>query len=84
MFEEYGSTAATNKAAVAGPWQQTTLQNTSVAYDSFWQFATTLSNGVNPYDNYALYYDTTAGSDYDVLGYKHAAAMLAKNPVANQ
>ena len=85
VLEEYGSTDTSgNKRTIAGPYQQTVLQQTSVAYDSFWQFATTLSNGVNPYDNYALYYNTTAGSDYDVLGYKHAAAMLAKSPVANQ
>ena len=84
VFEEYGSTNTSNHTAIAQPYQQTTLQNTSIAYDSFWQFATTLSNGVNPYDNYAVYYSQTPGSDYDVLGFKHAAAMLAKNPVATQ
>lgn len=84
VFEEYGSTDASNKTTVMKPWQQTTLLNTSIAYDSFWQFATPLSGGVNPYDNYALYYNTAAGSDYDTLVYKHAAAMLAKNPVATQ
>ena len=83
VLEEYGSTQAV-KTVVAQPYQQTVLQQTSVAYDSFWQFATTLSNGVNPYDNYAVYYNTTAGSDYDTLGTKHAAAMLAKSPTANQ
>ena len=84
VFEEYGSTNTTNHTIIAQPYQQTTLQNTSIAYDSFWQFATPLSNGVNPYDNYAIYYDQTAGSDYNVLATKHAAAMLAKNPVATQ
>lgn len=82
VLEEYGSSDTTNHKTIAQPYQQTVLQKTSVAYDSFWQFATTLSDGVNPYDDYAIYYDTTAGSDYDVLGYKHAAAMLAKSPVA--
>lgn len=65
------------------PWQQTVLHNTSVAYDSFWQFGT-LPLSINPFDNYAIYYNTTPGSDYEVLAYQHAAAMLAKNPVANQ
>ncbi|KAL6715317.1 hypothetical protein ACLMJK_007582 [Lecanora helva] len=81
VLEEYGSTY-TPKTTIAKPYQDTVLQQTSVAYDSFWQFATTLSNGVNPYDNYAIYYNQTTGSDYDVLGFKHAAAMLAKNPTA--
>lgn len=80
VFEEYGSTDPTNKSIVMEPWQQTTLLDTSVAYDSFWQFATTLS--INPFDNYAIYYNTTAGSDYEVLAYQHAAAMLAKTPTA--
>ena len=82
VFEEYGSTAAVDKAAVCGPWQQTTLGNTSVAYDSFWQFATALS--IDPFDDYAIYYNNTAGSDYEVLAFQHAAAMLAKNPTATQ
>lgn len=82
VFEEYGSANTANHTEICKPWQQTTLQNTSVAYDSFWQFGTTLS--VNPFDNYAIYYDTTAGSDYDVLAYQHAAAMLAKQPTATQ
>ena len=81
VFEEYGSTDPTNKSIVVKPWQQTTLLDTSVAYDSFWQFATTLS--INPFDNYAIYYNTTAGSDYQVLAYQHAAAMLAKTPTAS-
>lgn len=84
VLEEYGSTDPANKSTIMEPWQQTTLQNTSVSYDSFWQFATTLSGGVDPYDDYALYYDTTPGGDYEVLVYQHAAAMLSKNPVANQ
>ena len=84
VFEEYGSTDTNNHSTIMEPWQQTTLANTSVAYDSFWQFATTLSNDLDPYDDYAIYYNTTAGSDYEVLAYQHAAAMLAKNPVATQ
>ncbi|CAD6567956.1 MAG: hypothetical protein ASARMPREDX12_000851 [Alectoria sarmentosa] len=82
VFEEYGSTNTTNHSAICEPWQQTTLSNTSVAYDSFWQFATTLS--IDPFDDYAIYYNTTAGSDYEGLAYQHAAAMLAKAPTATQ
>lgn len=58
------------------------LSACSIAYDSFWQFATTLS--IDPFDSYALYYNTTPYSDYQVLAVQHAAAMLAKNPVATQ
>ena len=82
VFEEYGSTDPTNKQTIMAPWQQTVLTQTNVAYDSFWQFATTLSGGVNPYDNYALYYNTTSGSDYQNLVVKHAAAMNAKTMIA--
>ena len=83
VYEEYGSTLPSdNKQTVVKPWQETVRLNTSIAYDSFWQFGATLSQ--NPFDGYAIYYDTTPGSDYQVLGYQHAAAMLAKNPVANQ
>lgn len=83
VFEEYGSTNTADHQLLMTPWQQTVLQNTSVAYDSFWQFGTQPLS-INPFDNYAVYYNTTTGSDYQVLGYQHAAAMLAKNPVANQ
>ena len=83
MFEEYGSTNTANHSDLMVPWQQTVLHDTSVAYDSFWQFGTSPLS-INPFDNYAIYYNTTPGSDYEVLGYQHAAAMLAKNPVANQ
>lgn len=82
VFEEYGSTVSGNKSVVVLPWQQTVLQDTSIAYDPFWQFATNLS--INPFDSYAIQYSTVAGSDYEILGYQHAAQMLAKNPVATQ
>ncbi|KAK4697230.1 mannan endo-1,4-beta-mannosidase, partial [Lecanoromycetidae sp. Uapishka_2] len=80
VLEEYGSTVSGNKSVVVAPWQETVLANTSVAYDSFWQFATTLS--IDPFDDYAIEYSTVAGSDYEILGYQHAAQMLAKSPVA--
>ena len=57
------------------------LFNTSVASDFFWQFGTMLSPvEKDPFDGYTVEYDTTPGSDYEVLAYQHAAAMLAKNP----
>ena len=59
-------------------WQDTVLKQTSVAADAFWQFATAFADGVNPYDEYALYWNATAGSDYQVLGTGHAKAMAAK------
>ena len=83
VLEEYGSTSANGqKQTVMSPWQQTVLSKTSVACDLFWQFGIPLS--INPYDNYVIMYDTSDGSDYQVLGNQHAAAMLGKQPAANQ
>ena len=83
IFEEYGSTLATGKQSVVGPWQETVRGKTSVAADMFWQFGTQgLSGGFRPFDDYAVYYDQAKGSDYEVLGFEHAAMMLAKEPVA--
>lgn len=84
VFEEYGSTNTANHQAVMTPWQETSLKQSSMAYDAFWQLGTQLSaiDG-KPFDDYAVYYDTKPGSDYDVLAVKHAAAMLAKQPVAH-
>ena len=85
VLEEYGSTVLTDKQSIVEPWQDTVLYNTSVAADLFWQFGTSLSpvDG-DPLDGYTIEYDTTPGSDYEVLAYQHAAAMLAKNPAPIQ
>ena len=78
VFEEYGSPYADSHIELTSPWQQTVLEETSLAYDSFWQFA----NAANQGDIYALQYDTTPGSDYEVLAFQHAQDMLNKPPVA--
>ena len=84
VLEEYGAPYANNKTAITLPWQNTLVQDTSIAYDSYWQFATVLPSGTNDADNYAISYSTAAGSDYQILFTQHAKNMLAKPPVANQ
>ncbi|MCJ1391321.1 hypothetical protein MMC18_004184 [Xylographa bjoerkii] len=84
VLEEYGAPYANNKTAITLPWQNTIVQDTSIAYDSYWQFATVLPSGTNDADNYAIYYNTTVGSDYQILFIEHAKAMDAKPAVANQ
>ncbi|MCJ1432398.1 hypothetical protein MMC27_001754 [Xylographa pallens] len=84
VLEEYGAPYANNKTAITLPWQNTIVQDTSIAYDSYWQFATVLPSGTNDADNYAIYYNTTVGSDYQTLFIQHAKAMAAKPAVANQ
>ncbi|MCJ1282627.1 hypothetical protein MMC26_001952 [Xylographa opegraphella] len=82
VLEEYGAPYANNKTAIALPWQNTVVMDTSIAYDSYWQFATVLPSGTNDADNYAIYYNTAPGSDYDTLFIQHAKAMAAKAPIA--
>ncbi|MCJ1318408.1 hypothetical protein MMC15_003736 [Xylographa vitiligo] len=84
VLEEYGAPYANNKTAITLPWQTTLVQDTSIAYDSYWQFATVLPSGTNDADNYAIYYNTTVGSDYQTLFIEHAQAMEAKPAVATQ
>ncbi|MCJ1359291.1 MAG: hypothetical protein MMC33_009292 [Icmadophila ericetorum] len=83
VLEEYGSPYANNHTAITQPWQNTVVQSTSIAYDSEWQFATQLPSGAYEADTYAIYFNTTTGSDYHVLFIQHAANMLAKRAVAN-
>ena len=81
VLEEYGSTEVTSKQSVVKPWQNTVLSDTSIAADFFWQLGANLSPiEKNPFDGYTVEYDTSSGSDYEVLAYQHAAAMLAKKP----
>ena len=82
VLEEYGSPDS-SKQPITKPWQDTIVQSTSLAYDSFWQFATKLPSGTSLTDQYSMYYDTTAGSDYQVLAIEHAQNMLAKKGVAH-
>ncbi|MCJ1310276.1 hypothetical protein MMC25_003938 [Agyrium rufum] len=84
VLEEYGSPYPNNHTAITKPWQTTVVQDTSIAYDSFWQFATQLPSGTNDADNYALQYSLTKGSDYQILAIQHAANMLKKTPTAYQ
>ena len=79
VLEEYGVSDASIRLGIEEDWQNTVINMTSVAYDSFWQFGTNLPSGTNPFDSYAIYYNT---SEYQVLGNQHAAAMNAKKPTA--
>ena len=78
VIEEYGVSDSSIRQSVESEWQSTIKDKTSVAYDAFWQFGTSLQSA-NPFDNFAVYYDTP---EFDVLGKQHAAAMLAKTPKA--
>ncbi|KAL8694581.1 MAG: hypothetical protein Q9218_000763 [Villophora microphyllina] len=82
VLEEYAAPSAALREQYMPQWQSTVLSQTSVASDSLWQFATTFADGVNPYDGYAVYYNATAGSDWQTLGAKHAAAMATKAATA--
>jgi len=79
ILEEYGSTDSPKTKAMS-LWQAT-LESTStkIAMDFFWQFEETLSKGFKPAsDGYGIQYDTTSGSEYDVLAIQHAKAMTGK------
>ena len=78
VLEEYGSADANGRVAIMKPWQETVVDNTSVAYDSFWQFGTVLASGAGVFDDYAIYYNTSAGSDYRILAIEHARDMYRK------
>ena len=78
VLEEYAAPTAALREQYMPQWQNTVLSQTSVASDSLWQFATTYADGTNPYDEYAVYYNATSGSDWQTLGVKHAADMAAK------
>ncbi|KAI4216287.1 MAG: hypothetical protein LQ351_001297 [Letrouitia transgressa] len=82
LLEEYAVPQGEDRKGIMGKWQDTIVTKTSVAGDMFWQFGTRFPSGNNPFDEYALYYDTTAGSDFDVLARQHAQTMAAKQPVA--
>lgn len=79
LLEEYAVPDGEDRVGIEGPWQDTILTKTSIAGDMMWQFGTQFPSGVNPYDNYALYYGT---SDFKTLGTDHAAAMSKKKPTA--
>lgn len=75
MLEEYGApNTQSNESAIVQQWQSTVL-NSNIAYDSFWQFGTKLPSGTNDSDVYSLYYDTAI---YEQLAVDHARAMANK------
>ena len=76
ILEEYGTEG--DKLKVLGEWQRTVLQQTKLAADQWWQFSTALPSGNNPFDDYAIAYNATAGSLYDKLVLHHAQKMAAK------
>jgi len=81
VLEEYGSPIASTHIALTKPWQDTVVQDTEIAMDSIWQFATHLPSGTNDVDNFGIYYGS---SDYKVLGNDHVTAMHAKKPAWKQ
>ena len=83
VLEEYAAPTAELREQYFPQWQSTIVSKTSIASDAYWQFATTFADGTNPYDNYAIYYNATAGSDSANLGTAHAKAMAVKQATAN-
>ncbi|KAK5069269.1 hypothetical protein LTR64_008436 [Lithohypha guttulata] len=74
VMEEYGvKSTVSNQTEILQQWHQTIL-DTDIAYDSFWQFATDLTDR-DPYDDYAIYYGTEL---YNRVVIPHSKAMLAK------
>ena len=84
VLEEYAASTVALQEQYMPQWQSTVLTQTSIASDSFWQFATKFADGTNPYDEYAIYYNTTAGSTFQRLGTAHAKDMAAKKATATQ
>ncbi|KAL6912561.1 hypothetical protein ACHAP8_010410 [Fusarium lateritium] len=75
VMEEYGVESTTsNRTAVLKEYQETIL-STDIAYDSFWQFASNLPSGANPYDAYAIFYGS---QEYQDVVIDHAKAISAK------
>ena len=76
VLEEYGLPyPPEQRLPYVREWQQTVLKNTSIAYDSFWQFGEVFPSGDKPLDDYAIYYGT---DEFAVLGTQHAVDMGAK------
>ncbi|KAL8635124.1 MAG: hypothetical protein Q9228_007357 [Teloschistes exilis] len=76
IMEEYAVPDTEDRLATMGKWQDTIVNKTSLAGDMNWQFGTRFASGANPFDNFAVYYNT---SEYAVLGTAHAKAMAGKN-----
>ncbi|KAI4129034.1 MAG: hypothetical protein LQ338_002450 [Usnochroma carphineum] len=79
VLQEYAVPDGQNRIAIEGPWQDTVMSKTSIAGDLMWQFGTKFPSGANPYDNYAMYYNT---SDYQTLGNQHAKVVATRTAVA--
>ena len=79
VLEEYGVPDPNFREGVMFQWQDTVVTKTSVAYDSFWQFGTKFASGINPYDEFAIYYGS---GEYNVLAKEHVADVNAKKAQA--
>lgn len=76
VLEEYGLPyPSKQRLPYVHQWQKTVLKNTSIAYDSFWQFGEVFPSGYRPLDVYAVYVGT---SEFEVLAVQHARDMGAK------
>ena len=83
VVEEYGAPTPELRKRWLPEWQKTIVEKTSVAADFVWQFATQLSDGNAPYDQYAIQYSADPGSEFQQLGAAQARRMRGKQPVAN-
>ena len=76
VLEEYGlPTPPDQRLPFVRQWQQTVLRDTSLAYDSFWQYGEVFPSGDRPLDDYAVYHGT---DEYAILADQHAVDMAAK------
>lgn len=72
ILEEYG-VPTTNRTAVEGMWQATSLGAEGMAGDMFWQLGTTLASGTKTDDDGNTIY--VGDSDWEVLVVEHIATI---------
>ena len=83
VLEEYSAPTPELRAQWMPQYQDTIVKKTSLASDMVWQFGTHFPDGNNPFDEYAIYYDTDPNSEYQKFMAGQAKRMAAKPPVAN-
>ena len=81
VLEEYWAPWPENRTEILQPWQRAVIDS-GVAADQMWSFATVLPSGLNFEDSYDIPYDTTPGSQFDVLVLQNVKDM-ANAPILN-
>ena len=81
VLEEYAAPDAFTRGLWLPQYQDTVLRRTSIASDMVWQFGSQFANE-NPFDNFAIYYDTNPTSEFQKIEAPQIKNMAAKRPVA--